>query len=221
MGRIEEYDKKRTRLLILILPIALCVILLILLTMEKTNVVKRYFTVGYKGPMKVLPEIQIVDEIGLEDVANKRRNKTLIAQNIKIEGEEIEEKKEGEKPEATKKKEGEINLKEKSISNDFYRSYASKANVPYREDYVILKMVKPEYPQDALDLGLEGYVLVELYINTEGKVAEAWVRSSYGPLSFEESALKAVKQFVFQPVKENGKPIPFWVSFLIKFKLKY
>jgi len=221
MGRIEEYDRKRTKLLALILPVALCVILLILLTMEKTNVVKRYFTVGYKGPMKVLPEIQIVDEFGLEDVANKKRNKTLIAQDIKIEGEEFDEKKEGEKPEATKKNEDEADLKEKSISNDFYRSYTSKANVPYREDYVILKMVKPEYPQDALDLGLEGYVLVELYINTEGKVAGAWVRSSYGPLSFEESALKAVKQFLFQPVKENGKPIPFWVSFLIKFKLKY
>jgi len=221
MGRIEEYDRKRTRFLLLTLPIALCIILLILVTMEKTNVVKRYFTVGYKGPMKVLPEIQIVDEIGLEDVTNRKRNKTLIAQNIKIEGEESRKKKEGEKPETLKKKEGKANLKETSTSKDFYRSYASRAKVPYREDYVILKMVKPEYPQDALDLGLEGYVLVELYINTDGRVAGAWVRSSYGPLSFEESALKAVKQFVFQPVKENGKPIPFWVSFLIKFKLKY
>ena len=93
--------------------------------------------------------------------------------------------------------------------------------MPYREDYVILKMVKPVYPPDALEMGMEGYVLIEVYVNKNGRVSGAWVRSSYGPISFEKSALDAVKQFEFDPIKENGKSTSFWVSFIVKFKLRY
>jgi len=221
MGRIEEYDKKRQKHLLVILPISLLILVIILISMEKTGVVRKYFTVGFRGPMKIVPEIEIVDETGLEDVSDRKKKRTMIAQNVKIEGEKSPEEEKGKKPSSPEKKSGKNNLKGSSTTDDLYRSYPSRAVVPYREDYVILKMVKPQYPPDALELGLEGYVLVELYVDETGEVAGAWVRSSYGPLSFEKSALEAVRRFRFQPVREDGKPVPFWVSFLIKFRLKY
>jgi hypothetical protein len=37
-------------------------------------------------------------------------------------------------------------------------------------------------------------------------------------VSFEKASLDAGRQFIFKPIKENGSPIPFWVSFLITFR---
>ena len=81
-------------------------------------------------------------------------------------------------------------------------------------------MIEPEYPPDALAERLQGYVLVEAYIASDGTVNEAYVRSSFGPVSFETSSLAAVRQFLFKPVRTNGKPVSFWVSFLVKFHLR-
>jgi TonB family protein len=81
-------------------------------------------------------------------------------------------------------------------------------------------MIEPEYPSDALAERLEGYVLIEAYIASDGTVNEAYVRSSFGPVSFEASSLAAVRQFLFKPVRTNGMPVSFWVSFLVKFHLR-
>jgi TonB family protein len=102
-----------------------------------------------------------------------------------------------------------------------FRAYPSHAAVPYRQDYVILKMVKPDYPPDALANAEEGYVLVEAYISPEGRVGEAYVRSSYGSRSFEDASVNAVRQFLFRPVQERGTSVSFWVSFLVRFRLRH
>ncbi|OQX85991.1 MAG: hypothetical protein B6D63_01040 [Candidatus Latescibacteria bacterium 4484_7] len=220
MGKIKEYDRKMRKRLAISFPISLLVLFLILLSMEKTDVVRKIVQVGYRGPMQLVPEIQIVNETGLQNVTNKEKKQVMKVEDIRIEGEKAKNDK-GKKP---REKEGTKNANESKGNteiNNLYRNYPSRAKVPYREDYVILKMVKPAYPADALEMGMEGYVLVEVYVDKNGKVGGAWVRSSYGPISFEKSALDAVKQFVFDPIKENGKPISFWVSFLIRFRLRY
>jgi TonB family protein len=50
-------------------------------------------------------------------------------------------------------------------------------------------------------------------------VEKATVLSSLGPVSFQDSALDAVQQFVFQPPVENGKATSMWIKFLIKFRI--
>jgi TonB family protein len=81
-------------------------------------------------------------------------------------------------------------------------------------------MIEPEYPADAFAGREEGYVLIEAYIARDGTVNEAYVRSSFGPVSFETSSLAAVRQFLFKPVREGGRPVSFWVSFLVRFQLR-
>jgi len=51
-------------------------------------------------------------------------------------------------------------------------------------------------------------------------VGEAYVRSSFGTRSFEDVSIDAVKQFLFRPVREKGTPVSFWVSFLVRFRLR-
>jgi TonB family protein len=203
--------------LLLVVPVSLIALLVILLSLERSRVVDRIFMVGYEGPSRFVPTITIIEEKGIEsDVTMPERHRT-IAQNIVLDSEPVEE-------EDTKKKSSEAaeDLDEPILDDQVgkadIRSRKTRAEVPYREDYMILKMVKPVYPPEAIDQRLEGYVVVEMYIATDGTVAEALIRSAYGGTSFETASLEAVKQFLFKPITENGTAIPFWVSFLITFK---
>lgn len=217
MWKIKEYDRKRNKRLLLIIPIGLIVLLVILFSLERSKVVDRIFTVGYEGPPVFIPTITIIEEKGIEsDVAMPERHH-MVAQNVVLEDERPEDD-EAKKKSSESREELDEPILDDQTGKAHLSSYKTRAEVPYREDYVILKMVKPEYPPEAIEQGLEGYVVVELYIDTDGTVAEAWVRSAYGDNCFETASLFAVRKFLFRPIIENGEPIPFWVSFLITFK---
>ena len=205
----------------LIFPAVLLVHFFALVTFERIDVLKDLISLGYKGPPKFEPEISIFDNRNVPTKVTSRERRVMVLQDVLIEGEDKPKRAKGTEPAprpAERKREQQISL---STPGEYsFRTYASRAAAPYREDYVILSMVKPEYPDDALREAEEGYVLVEAYIASDGTVDEAYVRSSFGAMSFETSSIAAVKQFLFKPVREGGKPISFWVSFLVKFQLR-
>ena len=217
MWKIKEYDRKRNRRLLLFIPISMIALLVILLSLERSQVIERIFTVGYEGPTRFVPTITIIEEKGIESDVTMPELHRMVAQKIVVEDEKPEEEDTRKKSSDTRE-ELEDPILDDQVGKSTYRSHKTRAEVPYREDYVILKMVKPEYPPEAIEKGLEGYVIVELYIDTNGTVTEAWIRSAYGDKTFEIASLKAVRRFLFKPITENGAPIPFWVSFLITFK---
>jgi protein TonB len=90
---------------------------------------------------------------------------------------------------------------------------------PYSEAYVILRAVKPVYPEHERERDIEGAVTVELLVDTYGNVANASVLELVGPESFSKAALDAVRQFEFQPPVENGEPSTMWIKFVIKFRI--
>jgi TonB family protein len=221
MGKINEHDRRMRKRLMLIFPAVILIHFFALVTFERIGVLKELISIGYEGPRKFEPEISIVDNRATPAKFTSREKRMMILQNILIEGEDKPTRAKGNEPAA---KPAERKLDQRisfEIPGEYaYRTYASRAAAPYREDYVILKMVKPEYPADALLSAEEGYVLVEAYIASDGAVNEAYVRSSFGAVSFENSSLAAVKQFLFKPVREGGKPVSFWVSFLVRFQLR-
>jgi TonB family protein len=204
----------------LITPLVIAAHFLALVTFMHVRLLPESITVGYEGPERYETEISIIDNRPAASRAFSRQRNTLILQDIEIEGEDA--------PRSTRKKDAihkpverpQDNLPLVDVPQDYsLRQYPSRATAPYRQDYVILRMVKPEYPLDALLNEDEGYVLVEAYINYQGRVSEAYVRSSFGPQSFENASLEAVRQFLFRPVMESGKPMSFWVSFLVRFRI--
>jgi len=219
MTKIYDYDRARNKRLAALLPVSLIFLFIIMISLEEMQVIEKLYSVGYEGPMELIPEISIIDEHGIESDVTAEERRALVAQNVEVESEQRERSEDPlkETSEVNENVPEELTLDEEP-GPDLYRSYRAHAEVPYREDYVILRMVKPEYPPDALELGLEGYVVTEVYVDEEGKVMDAYVRSAYGPVTFEESSLEAVKQFLFKPILEDGKPKPFWISFLIRFK---
>ncbi len=68
-----------------------------------------------------------------------------------------------------------------------------------------IKQTKPEYPQEAFIKKIEGTVVVEILIDSTGRVARARVIQSV-PL-LDAAAVQCVYQWVFQPAVKHGRPV--------------
>jgi periplasmic protein TonB len=90
--------------------------------------------------------------------------------------------------------------------------------VPYEKEPVVVKQVKPAYPDIALRAGLEGNVFVKVWVDKEGKVRQAVLLKSDAPI-FEEPALEAARQYVFTPAVMQKGPVSVWVSIPFRFRL--
>ncbi|MGH7727151.1 MAG: energy transducer TonB [Candidatus Eiseniibacteriota bacterium] len=81
----------------------------------------------------------------------------------------------------------------------------------------IVKSVRPAYPEMARTAGLEGHVIVRMFVGVDGKIRKAEIERS-SPM-FDEAALEAARQWVFTPAKTNGQPVGVWVRVPIEFRL--
>jgi protein TonB len=83
---------------------------------------------------------------------------------------------------------------------------------------MVLKSVKPVYPEIALKAGLEGTVFVKLWVDKTGKVRLVKVvKGEYEVLN--QAAVSAAEQFVFTPAVMNSGPVSVWVGMPFKFRL--
>jgi TonB family protein len=77
----------------------------------------------------------------------------------------------------------------------------SKALAPPKKT----KYVKPVYPKAALDARVQGEVLLEIVIDTDGRVADARILKSVPRL--DQAAIEATLAARYEPVAINGIPI--------------
>ena len=78
--------------------------------------------------------------------------------------------------------------------------------------------VSPEYPDIARQSGIEGTVLVQALVGTDGKVRDTKVVQSVPVL--DDAAVAAVEQWVFKPALTNNKPVAVWVAVPVRFALR-
>ncbi|HKR35193.1 MAG TPA: energy transducer TonB [Steroidobacteraceae bacterium] len=98
---------------------------------------------------------------------------------------------------------------------------AATAQVPV-ETYQAPKAIETKpasYPPNEIDKGEEGWVIVNMMIDREGKTYEATVVDSTGNRAFERAALAAVEKWSFEPARMNGTPIEAGRTFKLKFRL--
>ena len=74
-------------------------------------------------------------------------------------------------------------------------------------DAVPMVRVPPQYPERALQRGIEGRVLIEFTISRSGSVKDAKVIAYEPSTIFNKAALKAVKQWKYNPKIVNGKAV--------------
>jgi periplasmic protein TonB len=71
------------------------------------------------------------------------------------------------------------------------------------------------YPADALAAGIDGAVVAEILVNESGVVADARVLKSIPPL--DEAALKAVREWRYDPTIVDGKAVPVKMTVTVNF----
>jgi TonB family protein len=84
---------------------------------------------------------------------------------------------------------------------------------------VLLQAVAPEYPPAALAAGKEAEVPVRISIDADGVVTHVEVITPVGD-AFDEAAIAAAMQYVFDPAEIDGKPGPITVETTIHFVIE-
>ncbi len=77
-----------------------------------------------------------------------------------------------------------------------------------------------EYPSDAQKKGLEGYVVLNLFVRDDGSVGGVKVLDSKPSGVFEQSAKDFVREWAFRPGTYEGQSVGAWVKQKVIFQLK-
>jgi protein TonB len=81
----------------------------------------------------------------------------------------------------------------------------------------IVKMVKPVYPPDAKEAGVQGVVKLRATISKEGKVTD--VQSISGHQLLTPAAMDAVRQWEYRPTMKNNEPVAVITDIDVNFAL--
>ena len=75
------------------------------------------------------------------------------------------------------------------------------------QDYLPVYLIHPNYPRSAQRTGDEGYVVVELTVDSNGFVKDPKIMENGGVAAFKKASLEAADKFRYAPRYENGKPV--------------
>ena len=85
----------------------------------------------------------------------------------------------------------------------------------------LVSSVKPTYTPEAMRARIEGVVLLGAVVQDDGTVADVTiVRSLDSTYGLDEQAIKALKQWKFEPGTRNGKAVAVRVRVEIAFNLR-
>jgi TonB family protein len=81
----------------------------------------------------------------------------------------------------------------------------------------LIHRVEPEYPEAALQQKVQGAVVLDVHIGSDGVVRD--VQAISGPPELAQASIDAVKQWRFKPRRVNGEPTPMQTRITLNFRL--
>jgi protein TonB len=91
--------------------------------------------------------------------------------------------------------------------------------VPFEKAPAVIKRVEPVYPELARKAGLEGRVILKVWIDKRGKVKEVVILKSTVEV-FNQPAIDAAKQWEFTPALMKFGPVDVWSTLTFNFRLR-
>jgi len=82
----------------------------------------------------------------------------------------------------------------------------------------LIHRVEPEYPIVAVNAKVTGMVILEATVDEQGRVTDVKLLRSI--ILLDQAAIKAVKQWRYQPLVLNGAPVPFILVVTLSFSLR-
>jgi TonB family protein len=84
----------------------------------------------------------------------------------------------------------------------------------------LIKRIPPEYPDDAVQKGIEGAVDLAFVVSRTGDVQDVTIVHSEPSSIFNRAAIAAVRRWKYQPRIVNGAPVEAHVQLRVAFKLE-
>ena len=86
---------------------------------------------------------------------------------------------------------------------------------------VVVKDVKPDHTPQAQEAGIQGDVILDVIVRSDGQVGDVKVIVSLdSKLGLDEQAVNAMKQWLFKPGLRDGKPVAVRIQVKMTFTLK-
>ena len=83
---------------------------------------------------------------------------------------------------------------------------------------MLIHKVDPEFSEDARRAKFMGVVLVNLIVDQQGQPQNVHVLRGAG-MGLDDKAVAAVKQYRFEPAKENGRPLAVELNVEVNFQI--
>lgn len=77
---------------------------------------------------------------------------------------------------------------------------------------------QPRYTEDARRAGVEGVVILETVVDTEGNVRDVKILKGL-PFGLDQSAVDTVKTWRYEPAMRDGEPVAVYFTFTINFSI--
>ena len=91
----------------------------------------------------------------------------------------------------------------------------------FREAHPLyLKNPAPDYPRAARRRGYEGTVILEVLVDTRGRVGALRLLESSGHKILDRAASMSVKDWVFEPGRSGEEKVEMWVKIPVRFEIK-
>ena len=92
--------------------------------------------------------------------------------------------------------------------------------IPYDDPPQPLSNIRPVYPEIAQEAGIEGTVVVQVFIDKKGRVQDTIILKGIPNTGLDEAAIKAIRKTRFRPAKQRERPVGVWISIPVNFRLK-
>ncbi len=92
--------------------------------------------------------------------------------------------------------------------------------IPYDDPPVPLSPIRPKYPEIAQEAGIEGTVVVQVFVDKKGRVKDTVILKGIPNTGLDESATEAIRSVRFRPAKQRERAVGVWISIPVNFRLK-
>ena len=92
--------------------------------------------------------------------------------------------------------------------------------IPYDDPPVPLRPIKPKYPEIAQEAGIEGTVVVQVFVDERGRVKETIILKGIPNTGLDEAATQAIRLVRFKPARQRERAVGVWISIPVNFRLK-
>ena len=92
--------------------------------------------------------------------------------------------------------------------------------IPYDDPPQPLSSIRPVYHEIAQEAGIEGTVVVQVFVDKKGRVKDTLVLKGIPNTGLDEAAVTAIKKTRFRPAKQRERAVGVWISIPVNFRLK-